>query len=298
MKTERKKRWWWRILLLLVVVLGGVALYFVIYPKKLAKVILPDFNKVEELNAMIRNDSLYLNARGVFQSETFLPLSVDSLQYNFFVEDCVLYENKKMVDLHLAPGESDTVNINIHLPFDRLRHVSRYIHDMDSVTIGTDCQVVYKYFGRHITVKFTKKGRILRPVPPRITLAGLEKKKIKHWGKQIDTSAKLKVVNGSKKLNLQITDLEYTIRLGDKVRGHGRYPAPIDLKPQSTMTVSIPVSLNVDQPLKTAYELLVAKNKVHYNLDASAMVDFHSKKRPDKIKVYFTAIGDTDFSNN
>lgn len=298
MRTKRKKRWWWRILLLLLLVLGGVAVYFVIYPKKLAKVILPDFNKVEELNAMIRNDSLYLNARGVFQSETFLPLNVDSLQYNFFVEDCVLYENKKLVDLHLSPGESDTVNVAIYVPFDRIRHVSKYIHEKDSVTIGTDCKVVYKYFGRHISVKFTKKGRILRPVPPKITLAGLEKKRIKHWGRRIDTWAKLKVVNESKKLNLEISDLKYAIRMGDKIRGHGRYAAPIDLKPQTTMIVSIPVSLSVSKPLKTAYKLLVAKDKVHYDLEASALVDFHSKKRPDKVKVYFTAIGDTDFSNN
>lgn len=295
MKTRKKRGAGFWILMLFLGVLLGLTAYFITYPKKLAKVILPDFSKVEEVDGLIRNDSLHLNARGLFESQTPLPLIIDSLWYQFYVEDCVLYSQRKKVALNLVLGETDTVNIGIHVPFDRIRNISKYIKPMDSVMIGVQCEVAYKYFGQHIRLEFKKEGKIPRPVPPRIQLAGIEKKKISDWGKSIETEARLKVINDNKRLNVTVHELKYNIQIGDKIVGRGRYPNPVVLKPQTTIVVPIPVSLQVDKPLKTAWQLVFEKDKVPYTLRASGLVDFHGKKQPP-IRVELETTGETDFS--
>lgn len=291
-KKKRKFRLWWIIPL----AFTGLVLYYVLVPGKLPKLILPDFSKVEEVDVLISNDTINLNARGVFESESFLPLIVDSLYYQFFIEDSIIYERKKLIDINLVPGENDTVNIDIHVPFQRIRNISKHIQPRDSVLLGVTCQVVYKYFNRRFMLEFTKKGKILTPVPPRIKLLGIKKKKISDWGKNIETEARLLVINDSKKLNIDIKDLKYNIVVGDKIKGAGRYGSIVKLKPRSQQVITIPVSLDVNKPLKVVWQLLFDKDKVNYDLHATAMVNLNTKKGHPDIRVDMEVKGDTEFS--
>ena len=166
----------------------------------------------------------------------------------------------------------------------RLRHA-------DSTQAEASGYIVYEtIFGRK-RFDFDKVKKIAVPIPPRIEVVRVEKRDFSFKDKKLEALAVVKIINDSKSIDLEISDINYELSIEDQLHTSGKYLKIVRIKPQSSVTLEIPLSIDVYHPFKTLWLVKTNRDKLNYTFELTANARENISERSYKTPAKISASG-------
>lgn len=288
-RQKKTKRWILAIVLLLLICAGIVAVFF--NPKKGLKLVLPDLDDITRVNAIIKNDTAYVDVDMLLENKSVFKLDLDTLFYKIVLADSVLFNQTQVLNIHQKAGDVNTFKLPLKIPVSKTMHTVKSLQNQDSTYIEIDSYIVYNTVFGHAKIPVSKRVKIKVPVPPEITVKRLDIAKISVVDKTVDLMAVVSIINKGDLLDLNIHEISYHLVLGENlVTSDGVYNKPIRVKPLSETLVEIPVTVKVNRIVKTAWKYLT-NDEVPYHIDLKAQLDENSFYRKSNIPIQARAEG-------
>jgi LEA14-like dessication related protein len=289
---ERKgkaKKWIIAIVIILLIGIGVIAIFF--NPKKGLKLVLPDLDDITLVNAVIENDTAYVDVNMVLENKSIFKLDLDTLFYKIVLADSVLFNQTQVLNLRQKPGDANTFKLPLKIPISKTMHTVKSLQNQDSTYLEIDSYIVYNTIFGTKKIPVSKKVKIKVPVPPEIKVNKVEISKVNLGSKTVDLNATVTIANKGELLDLNIHEVAYHLVLGeDLVTSDGVYNKPITVKPLSETRVEIPVTVKVNRIMKTAWKY-VTNDEVPYHIDVKAQLDENSFYHKTNIPVEAKAKG-------
>lgn len=114
------------------------------------------------------------------------------------------------------------------------------------------------------------------PVPTEIRINRIEIVKINIGDKTVDVKADVTIANNGKLLDLNSHRIKYHLALREDLGiSDGGYNSPISVKPMSETRVEIPVTVNMNRLVKSAWKC-ITNDGLPYHIDVKAQLDENS----------------------
>ncbi len=269
-------------LVLLLAIAGGV--YFFLNPKKALNIIVPEIDQVENISVKFVGDTAKIDVDLRMQNKGFFKLNIDSLVYYVNFDSATLLAKAQYLNIELKPGQEDTLQLPLDLPYKRLMKKIQSVQDRDSVDIRIDVRIVYATVFGQTTIPYSKKMRIEVPHPPKLEFEKMEF--IKREGKTLYLLAHVKLLNYSN-ISLNVSDIRYRLVVKDLLTATGTENKEIRVKPATTYSLALPIKVELKSIFKTLGLIVTDNDKVKYHLVINAMVQndkVGSKKTPLEIE--------------
>lgn len=278
-------------LLIIIIGVAGVILYYVINPKKVIGLILPELTNVNYIKADFKNDSAYIKASVVVQNNCFYRLTIDTIYFKIKLSGVNVAEEKIAVMLRQSRLEVDTVDLPINLPIKKNRALIKSRQHLDSTDAELDCYIVYNTLIGQITLPYQKKMKIASLKLPQLKIQDIERGKYTNSEKALDVVVKLAIINKGKYINLELNDIKYDLQIINTFSSTGTIPGKISIEPASDLTYQLPMIMEFDNPLKTAWLVAWNKDKSAYKLNLHTNVKVNNFNNNILIPVEVNAAG-------
>lgn len=280
----------------LIILIIVVVLFFVFNPKKAIYLVLPDLSRITYINADVKNDSVQTKIDVIVQNKSPYKLTIDSASFEISLHDQLLIKELIPVNLKQQRYQIDTLQLPVDLSRKKLKQILSGLEGVDSTDLTTSCYIIYNTIFGHVKLPYNKSVRIPVPVPPKIKVLKVERKKYNVTEKVLNTTILLEIINGGQNINLQLYDIHYQLHIENELKSEGTIDKTVVIKPRSTETVEVPVDIKVEYPLKTIIAILTDNDRMNYTLHFQAkmiekMVD--AVKR-DPIPVEINASGELE----
>lgn len=261
--------------LISLVVIGVLALgaYLWFRPTKALNFALPNLNQLNHVFAKIHNDTAYINVIGTLENKAPYKITIDTLDYTLKLAGVELVSETQAVCLEQQPGQVDTIDLILRLPYKKAMGLVRDIQNQDSTFITADFSVTYNTFLGRTTIPVKRDIDIKVPRPPDFKLKKVKTGKLNWKEKRIDIVLQLQVKNNSDVIGLAIRDLAYNAKLGDNVVGQGSYSKKIIIDPLSTTEVDLPIDLEVDKPFQVLWDVITNEDSMDYEINLTGVLD-------------------------
>jgi len=273
-----------------ILVLAGAVLFYIYNPKKAIELILPDPSKIMFINATIKQgDSIQSKAAIIFQNKSPYKLSIDSVFFQVELNKEKLIEEFVPLDLKQMRHQKDTIQLPIDFSRKKFKKVLDKLKGVDSTDLDISCYVIYKTMFGRVKIDYNKAIRISVPIPPQINVVKVERKKFNLLDKVLETTVHLEIINKGKNIDLQLKNIQYTLKIDNSLSSEGVVNKTITIKPESTSFVELPINLKINHPVKTIVEILTDNDQTNYMLHLRAEMIEHmtdkSKQNPIPIEV-------------
>ena len=289
---ERKgkaKKWIIAIVIVLLIGIGIIAIFF--NPKKGLKLVLPDLDDITLVNATIENDTAYVDVDMLLENKSIFKLDLDTLFYRIVLADSLLFNQTQVLNIRQKAGDVNTFKLPLKIPISKTMHTVKSLQKQDSTYLEMDSYIVYNTVFGHAKIPVSKRVKIKVPVPPEIKVNRLELDKISVADKTVNLRVAVTIINKGELLDLNIHGISYHLELGENlVTSDGVYNTPIRVKPLSETRVEIPVTVKVNQIVKTAWKYLT-NDELPYHIDVKAQLDENSFYHKSNIPVQAKAEG-------
>lgn len=281
------------LIIFLLIAIAALILFYKYNPKKAVNLILPDFSKVEYINAFVEKDSVKTKVDVIVENKSPYKLDIDSASFEILLNDQLLLTELIPLNLKQKRYQVDTIQLPIDLSKKKLKHVIGDLKGTDSTNLTAHCYIIYNtVFGR-VKLKYDKVIRIAVPVPPQIKVLKVERKKYNVAEKILNTTIFLQIINGGPTIHLKLYDIHYQLQVENELSSEGAIDKTVLIKPRSTETLEIPVDIKVEHPLKTIIAILTDNDQMNYSLHLKGkmiekMVDL---EKQDPIPVEINATG-------
>jgi LEA14-like dessication related protein len=290
---KRPRIFWIFLIIFLLIAIAALILFYKYNPKKAVNLILPDFSKVEYINAFVEKDSVKTKVDVIVENKSPYKLDIDSASFEILLNDQLLLTELIPLNLKQKRYQVDTIQLPIDLSKKKLKHVIGDLKGTDSTNLTAHCYIIYNtVFGR-VKLKYDKVIRIAVPVPPQIKVVKVERKKYNVAEKILNTTIFLQIINGGPTIHLKLYDIHYQLQVENELSSEGAIDKTVLIKPRSTETLEIPVDIKVEHPLKTIIAILTDNDQMNYSLHLKGkmiekMVDL---EKQDPIPVEINATG-------
>ena len=264
-----------------IVILAGSIFYYYNNRKKAVELLLPDLSKITFLNASIKNgDTIHSKASVVVQNKSPYKLTIDSLYFKVELNKKKLIEEFVLLNLRQEKHQVDTIQLPIDLSRKKLKAILDELNEVDSTDLNIDCALLYDTFLGHVKLKYDKEMHIPVPIPPRVKVVQVEQKKFNTFDKALQTIIHLEIINKGKNIDLQLQHVQYSLQVENSLSSNGTIDKIIDIKPESTSYLEIPVEIEIDRPLKTIVDVLTNNDKKNYLLHLKGEIIEHMVDKP------------------
>lgn len=289
---KRKKIKRWIISIVLLLLLAGIGVIVIFFnPKKGLKLVLPELQDIKLAKAAIKNDTAYVGVDMVLENNSIFKLNIDTLFYKITLADSLLFEETKVLQMKQKPGEKKQVEVSVRIPIHKTMRTIKFLQKQDSTYIEIEAYIVYNTLFGNTKIPVSKRVKIKVPVPPQIKVEHIETDHVNLPKKTADITATIKIVNKGELLDLNIHQIHYSISLGNKlVTSHGTFDKPITIRPSSEVLVEIPITVEVNNVLKTAWKF-ITNEKLEYDIKVTAQLDENSFYKKSDIPLEITATG-------
>ena len=288
-KIKKVKRWLIPIILLLIIGTAVVVIFF--NPKKGLKLVLPDINDITLATASIKNDTAYVGVNMILENKSIFKLDIDTLFYKITLADSFLFAETKALNIKQKQGEKKQIELPLRIPIHKTMSTIKSLQHQDSSYISIAAYVVYNTIFGSKKIQVSKRVKIKVPVPPQIKVEHIERDRLSLIRKAIDITATVKIINKGELLDLTIHKIHYILSLGNKlVTSDGTFDKPIAIRPSSESVVEIPITIEVNKILKTAWKF-VTNEKLKYTIKVTAELDENSFYKKSGIPLEITATG-------
>lgn len=259
-------------------------------PSKAVNFILPDINELSYVNAKIESDTAHIEIVGILHNKAPYRISIDSLTYNIELAGVTLVAEHKPLHIEQKSGDKDTVMLTFRLPISKTRNLIQKLQGKDSTDITLNLDVTYNTFFGKATIPFTKIFDINVPTPPEITLNKVKAGELNLKQKHIDLALAVSIKNNSETIELRLSDLTYDAKIGNNIKGSGRYNQEIVIKPLASTNLSIPINVQIDKPFQVFWNVVTNEDLMNYEINLDGLMQ---TKTPKKLPISITATGTT-----
>lgn len=263
----RSKRY--KVLLLIPIIilgLGGIILYYVYNPKKAISFVFPDLNKISYVNAVIQNDSAFIDISLVLQNKNPYRLSIDTIVFELKLADTSVAKQTMPLNIRQSRFDKDTVKLPLNLKIPQMMRLIQSLQQQDSTTLEIDGYIVYETFFGRAQIDVDKKMAIEVPVPPKIKVLKVEREGFSFKDRILKVNASIQIINESKNLDVALNEVHYEMTVKETLHTKGTYSKPITVKPQSTLVINVPMEVEIYHPLKTAVKIMTDRDEMDYLL--------------------------------
>ncbi len=154
--------------------------------------------------------------------------------------------------------------------------------------------IIYKTLIGGQKIQINRKIRIESPIPPQITIKKIEQKNYDMKNKTSDAVLKIEIVNNGRNIDLQLNSINYKLQIKNNLFSKGIFAGPIHIRPASSLTVDIPITIEYNNPLKTAWVIFTDNDILHYDLNVQTDVTLNIFKTLFMIPVEVDATGNME----
>jgi LEA14-like dessication related protein len=281
-------------ILLLALALGGVVAYYIYNPKKAISFVFPDLHKISYVNATIKNDSAFIDISLVLQNKNPYKLDIDTIVFNIKLADTLIAKQTMPLNIRQSRFDEDTVKLPLNLKVHQMTRLIQSLQEQDSTVLEVNGYIVYgTIFGR-AKIELDKKLKIETPVPPKINVLRVERESFSLKDRIMKVSASIEIINKGKRLDLELSDLNYEMTVKETLHTKGIYSKPIIVKPHSTAVINIPMEVEIYHPLKTAVKIMTDNDRMNYRLHLKFNVKEHVSERSLTSPAEITATGELE----
>lgn len=288
---KRKARIFIIILVLLLLAIGGFIYFY--NPKKAINLILPDLSRITFIHANVKKDAVHTKVDVIVQNKSPYKLTIDTVYFQIKLNNESLLEESVPVQLEQKRYQIDTIEIPVNVSTKKLRGILEKLKGTDSTGLEASCYVKYNTIFGKVKLSYDKLFRIPVPIPPKIKVLKVERKKYNITEKKLFTNIQLEIINMGGNIDLQLTDIHYQLNIENELSSEGVISKKVTIKPKSTETIEIPVEIKVEHPIKTVLDILTDNDKMNYTLNLQAMLieNMVDKVKQDPIPIEIHASG-------
>jgi LEA14-like dessication related protein len=264
----------WTVLFVVLICVAGTV-YFFLSGRKPINLVFPDLEEIYSVNSEIKHDSAHTHLRLVLQNKNPYSLNIDTLAFDVSINDTSIAHQTVPLNIRQTWFKSDTVRIPLNTSIKKIGSLLKHLRDRDSTMAEANGYIVYETFYGRAKFNFSKRKKISVPIPPEIKLISLARDKFDLKTKTIRVNTKFEIRNMSKKIDLQLWEISYALNINDELHSKGTLNKTLDVRPQSTVPLSVPMLIKVDHPLKTKLMIITDRDRLPYTL----FVTFMAKER-------------------
>lgn len=279
-------------IILLIVIASGVLIY-IYNPKKAIDLILPDLSSINYIYANVKNDTVRTKIDIIVQNKSPYKLTIDSVYFEINLNEEQLIEERIAVNLKQERYQVDTVRLPVDFPKKKFKGILANLKGVDSTHLNANCYIIYNTIFGRVKLKYDKLVKIPVPIPPQIKVIKVERKKYSITEKTLFTNVQFEIINMGRNIDLQLTHIHYKLKVENSLSSEGTIDKKVNIRPQSTVTVEIPIEIKVERPLKTVLAILTDNDRMNYTLHLQAMMieNMVDKVKQDPIPVEINASG-------
>lgn len=281
-------------LLFILISFTGLILYYVINPKKVISLVLPELNRINYIKADLKNDSAFIKASVIVQNKCFYKLTIDTIYFKVKLNGVNVSEEKIAVMLRQSRFDIDTIELPINIPIKKNRALIKNIQDQDSTDAELVCYVIYNTLIGRMKLPYQKKIKIASLKLPQLKILDLEKGKYHNSEKTLDAVVKIEIINKGKNINIELNDIKYDLQIINTFSSKGTVPGKISIKPASDLIHKIPIIMNFVHPLKTVWLVAWDKDKSAYKLNLRTNVKVNNINGINIIPVEVNSVGNME----
>ncbi len=270
---KRSRRWILVLVSLVLLTSGG--LYFYFNPKKALVLAVPELTNFDYVKFKVEEDTLIFETKISLTNKSPFGMEVDTLDIKLKLGDSLLIDKMltKVFDIPAKGVQEIPFSLRIHRK--KFHDILESLQDQDSTDFSMDINADYNTFLGHIALPYSITKRIPVPIPPKVRVLKLERHKFKFSDKTMKAEVYLEIENRGR-LNMNIHELYYDMSLNnDLVKAEGTFNQEVKIEPRTTKQVMIPITIQVNRPLKVYMMILTDNDDMHYTLRLKANVDEH-----------------------
>lgn len=247
-------------------VLGSV-LYF--YRVRLLKHYSPTVHKVGNMKMSIINDTTFVTAKIAVKNNIFLKINIDTIEYKVSLFDKVYINDETFVGLVLPGNGSDTMGFILKIPHTIIMNdLKKERKRADSASYSIDVSIKYSSIFGDSEFPFVKSSKLKIPQAPKIEVVDITYEKIRLKS----LLAFIKITNHSP-FTLILNNIRYFIDIPEMGNLKGNYSKNLEIKPRGTSYVTLKVKIEINNLVKTAFQILFNKDTYSYTLRMNANLE-------------------------
>jgi LEA14-like dessication related protein len=265
----------------LVVIVGISILFYFYNPRKAIDLILPDISSITYINADVKDDSVHTKIDVIVQNKSPYKLTIDSVFFEIKLNDKQLVEETVPIELKQQRYQVDTVQLPVNISREKLKRILESLKHTDSTDISTNCYVIYNTVFGHVKLKYDQTKHIAVPIPPKIKVVKVERKRYSLVDKTLYATVELEIINRGRNINIQLNNIKYQFQVENSLSSEGSIDKTVTVAPGSTEHVEVPIAVKVEHPLKTAVAIITDNDVMNYTLHLTADI---IENMTDKVK--------------
>lgn len=262
-------------IVLLFIILVGVlstVLYCVFISKRAINLVLPNLNEISYVHIDLTKDLALVKLFAYVQNKMPYKMVIDTIYFKVKLNGFKVAEETIPVLINQSRFETDTIELPVHFSLKDIKKIINDIQVQDSTNLDASFYVVYNTFYGKQKFHFNKSTKIATPIPPQLNILKVEYGNYKLIKKTADALIKIEIVNNSKYIDLQLNNIRYNYQINNTLFSKGTFQESIHIKPDSSLTIEIPMVIEFIHPLKTVLKILLDKDKSKYTLNLQSNV--------------------------
>jgi LEA14-like dessication related protein len=268
----------------------GIAAFFYLNPKKALHLVLPDFTGENFVKARIKNDTAYINFKSYLTNVSPFTIYIDSVFYTILLDTVTIISERSQLNLSQKGGAVDTAVFEFKIPIKKLRHVIKNLQSQDSTFLTGQVELSCNTFFGNMNVSFSKKQKIRVPTPPDIKVVSVKRRKINLRENTAKVDVEVQIINYNPEIEVHLANIGYAIQFGEQIAAKGHFKNEIKVKPYSSTFITLPLTIHIDKPLRTLWDIYFNKAEKNYKVMLTATL---SNDKISKIPIEIEATGKT-----
>jgi LEA14-like dessication related protein len=258
------------LIVLLIIIISILILFYFYNPRKAIDLVLPDLSKVTYINADVKEDSVRTKINVIVQNKSPYKLTIDSVYFEIKLNDKQLVEERVPVQLKQERYQIDTVQLPVDMSRKKLKEILESLKGVDSTRITANSYVIYNTIFGRVKLKYDKTTYVPVPIPPKIKVIKVERKKYSVVDKMLYATIQLEIINRGENIDIQLSNIRYQFQVENSLSSEGTIDKTVIVKPASTEYLEIPIAIRIEHPIKTAVAIITDNDRMHYTLHLTA----------------------------
>lgn len=273
--------------------LALIAVFTVIFRKKLIRATLPELEKVQLAEVALLNDSAYVKFTLTVRNKGFWNIELRSVTVNIYDDTTLVLSYQNDTLKKLARNEIKTEELYCTLPLTKIMGQIREHQGEDSVGLRMEGVFVYSTIFGEMTSSVTQRLPVKVPIPPQLFV-----RQIEYMGKHdggYDLLYHITLWNENPR-TLELENISYTLQSEDKLNMEGSIDNIAIEALDSTLLV-LPVHLKVTNKFGLITRIILDKDDMNYSFVLKGTITSFTDIVKEDVPVVITRYGILELYN-
>ncbi len=238
------------LLIILAIFIVLVISYYLLNPKKAINLILPGLNEISYIHIDLKKDSALVKLVVIVQNKMPYKMKIDTIHFEINLNSLRMVEETIPLQIDQSWFDTDTIELPLNISLKETKKITDILKGQDSTDMDINLYIIYKTLIGGQKIQINRKIRIESPIPPQITIKKIEQKNYDMKNKTSDAVLKIEIVNNGRNIDLQLNSINYKLQIKNNLFSKGIFAGPIHIRPASSLTVDIPITIEYNNPLR------------------------------------------------